>query len=980
MSAESNAPAGAAAGASAEPTVLVREGAQGPQRLVRLFSSEPEPRWGFPVTWTPRTARGREGERECVLERDPVFSAGGGVAVWVPTGTEGAEGEVRLRTGDGEQRVPCLFPPTRPWQVHLVHFSHHDIGYTDVPPACLALHLDYLDRIIGYCHETRHYPRESQFRWTCDTTWPLKVWFAQRPDARVHELLELVREGRVEITAQYVAFNSALPDLEELIRSLGFAFELKRRYGIPLTSAMTTDIPGYPWAYPQLLSDSGIRYLMTSVNALWAQNGKPRAKEPRLAKPFYWEGPAGGRVLVWNTGPGASYFTEGEDNGFFKGFDQVLAQLPRHLAKLDETGYPYEMTSLRVGMDNRPPDRGLCEIVRQWNERFVSPRLILATSGSFLQTLEKAHAESFASCSGDWTDWWMDGPGSSAFETAISRRIKPALLAAEAMAAIAGTEPGGKVPPPRELEDAYDQMMLYDEHTWGMWDNVLSPFSSTTRQHWLIKAGYIYEAERLTRALIARSSARLCSRVAAGPGPSILVFNPHSWRHTGRVQVTIPDQMLAPLGEGWAFVDRRTGAVAPHQAAERVQHLGWRVETTFVFIAVDLPPLGYRVYDVVAGRRQAGAQSSPLTGRVLENRFYRLEVDQEAGGIGSITDRGLGKELVSPSGGYGLNEYVYDEGEPPGHRRHRPSDVRIGEGELGPVYDRLRIFSRCQNTPSLVQEVRLFHALKCVQTVNTIRKTETLAKEGIYFAFPCAIPNGAFQLDVAGAIMRPGLDQIPGSCLDWHVVQQWLDISNGELGVTWSSPDVPVVSLRDINSGKWLDALPEAGSSFFAYAMNNYWDTNFKESQGGEFRFRFDLTSHPGPLEVVAASRFGRECCAPLPAFLIPAGQRVEGEGRSGGDRAETPFLSLDSDAVRLESLKRSRDGGELVVRLAEIAGAPRVVKLALPLIETVRAVKTNPMEEGDQALSVSGRTIEVPLRAREIVTVRVTYGPEKNR
>lgn len=948
---------------------LVRRGRSGLEQLVTFSTAGAGPALRGPVVVV------LPGHREpvpCPLEEDPACSAGpGGLASWVPVQQREAEAEFLVGSGEALLRCRARLGPPRPWEVHLVHFSHHDIGYTDVPHACLDLHLGYLDRLIEICRDTRRLPFESRFRWTCDTTWPLKEWVARRPAATVRRLLDLVRQGRIEITAQYVAFNSALPDVEELIRSLAFAFELKRRHGMPLASAMTTDIPGYPWIYPQLLAASGIRYLMTSVNALWAQGGKPRAKEPRLAKPFWWVGPDGSRVLVWNTGPDANYGSEGEDLGFYEGPAKILARLPGHLAGREADGYPWDITSLRVGTDNKPPDPRLCEWVRGWNERFVHPRLVMSTPTLFLGTLERSVGRrpgaEFPACRGDWTDWWMDGPASSAFETAISRRVRPMLLASGALRAVTGAGGDGSAALIRER--AWDELMLYDEHTWGMWDNVLAPFSSSTRHHWLLKAAHVYEAERLAGGLLRDASAPLVRR-AAGPAPCIVVFNPLGWNRTEPVRAVVPDSLLAPLGDDWGLVERGTGRVVPHQVAGRTQHWSWRVESTLAFVAGDVPALGWRIYDLVPGARRQVGTTLRIEGLRLENGSYRAELDPDTGGVRSLYDKELGIELVDAEGGLRLNGYLYDEGEPPDNVRHRPSGARVAARGDGPVFARLAASSSCHTTPRLEQEVLLYEGLRRVEFANVLWKTETLRKEGVYFAFPCAVPGGSFRLDVPGAVMVPGPDQLPGSCMDWHAVQHWLDVSNTRHGVTWSSPEIPVVSLGDINTGRWQDA-PSAGSSFFAYAMNNYWDTNFKESQGGEFRFTFVLTSHGAPLDPVAAARFGAGCCRPLLALPVPAVAPGPARPSSGASDGEA-FIRIGDTGARLESLQPSRDGAGLILRILETSGGSRTARVELPLVRPTRACRTSPMEEGCEPLAIRDGAIEVPLKPHELLTVRV--------
>ena len=56
--------------------------------------------------------------------------AGGEFAVYIPEVTEKREALFALSTGE---TFALLLRPQRHWEVHLVQFSHHDPGYTDIP-------------------------------------------------------------------------------------------------------------------------------------------------------------------------------------------------------------------------------------------------------------------------------------------------------------------------------------------------------------------------------------------------------------------------------------------------------------------------------------------------------------------------------------------------------------------------------------------------------------------------------------------------------------------------------------------------------------------------------------------------------------------------------------------------------------------------------------------------------------------------------
>jgi hypothetical protein len=120
------------------------------------------------------------------------------------------------------------------------------------------------------------------------------------------------------------------------------------------------------------------------------------------------------------------------------------------------------------------------------------------------------------------------------------------------------------------------------------------------------------------------------------------------------------------------------------------------------------------------------------------------------------------------------------------------------------------------------------------------------------FAFPLAVPGGVVRMEQAFAVVRPDVDQAEGANRNLYPVQRWLDASNDEFGVTVVTPDMGLWELNGLTAeafkqpdGRedWLrHSLP--GTELVAYAMNNYWHTNFKADQPGPVTFRVILVPH----------------------------------------------------------------------------------------------------------------------------------------
>ncbi len=128
---------------------------------------------------------------------------------------------------------------------------------------------------------------------------------------------------------------------------------------------MITDVPGYTWGIVPAFALSGVKYFSIGPNYGHRIGSTLSAWGDR---PFYWVSPSENqKVLCWMAGHGYSWFHRGPLRDG--------TALLEYLDDLDAKGYPYDMVQVRynIGGDNGPPDPGICDFVKDWNERYLSP-------------------------------------------------------------------------------------------------------------------------------------------------------------------------------------------------------------------------------------------------------------------------------------------------------------------------------------------------------------------------------------------------------------------------------------------------------------------------------------------------------------------------------------------------------------------------------------------------------------------------------
>jgi len=247
---------------------------------------------------------------------------------------------------------------------------------------------------------------------------------------------------------------------------------------------MVSDIPGFSWGLVEAMARNGIRYLSIGPNF---GHRIGHLTEELGDRPFYWEGPSGeSRVLTWVSGGGYAWFHTG------LGYDSITARLDeekvfRYVDQLVANEYPYDMTYLRynIGSDNGPPDPGLAEAVRDWNQRYASPSLRISGTTEVFTEFERRYGRELPTYRGDMTGYWEDGAASSARETALVRRVAEALPQTEALAEIRGVTLDSEL-----LAEAWRNVLLFYEHTWGSWNSISEPYSELTTTSWARKKEY----------------------------------------------------------------------------------------------------------------------------------------------------------------------------------------------------------------------------------------------------------------------------------------------------------------------------------------------------------------------------------------------------------------------------------------------------------------------------------------------------------
>lgn len=579
---------------------------------------------------------------------------------------------VLLSGGEARDQRTVGWQPQRHWEVYVIHNSHHDLGYTDLPSNVLREHDRFLDEVIDFCAQTADWPEEARFRYVIEQGWSVLHYLEHRPLNAVGRLVRLLREGCIEVTALFGNETSELCGHEEQIRLLYPSFRLKRRFGVPIRTAELNDIPGVSWGLASVLAGAGIRYFAPRIPDYfsWGFQVHPFWDEaavlPRdLPGAFWWEGIDGSRVLFWY-GHRIDLWT----------MEQALQEVPRRLQDLVQRGYPYDVVEYRFqggGRDNAPPDIRLSLIAREWNSRWAYPRLVVATNAQFFERFERAAGSHLRTLRGDLpnTDYTV-GATSTAKETGVNRLTHDLLASAERFAACAALV-SDYAYPADTLAEAYDCSLLYDEHTWGM----AHPIGPAQDACWSQKSQFAYRAAALAHDVLLKSTNRLADRIRLADGSQgkdggyyLTIFNPLSWARTDVVHV--PAVTAAPCSRPmyWRYP-------APDEDRPPVWVLGTAIGRDIINLPLSLLEQPFDLIDLSTGRRvpyQIVTLGDPLAARPFAAYQYALGITSQLQHKDLLVDQAHLKTLL----------FVAEDVPPLGYKTYRIAPIAESEeGALG---------------------------------------------------------------------------------------------------------------------------------------------------------------------------------------------------------------------------------------------------------------------------------------------------------
>jgi alpha-mannosidase len=175
--------------------------------------------------------------------------------------------------------------------------------------------------------------------------------------------------------------------------------------------------------------------------------------------------------------------------------------------------FPYETSYIRWAGhgDNAEPDADISEFLNGWARKYEWPKFRIASTSEAFGAFDGRYGKGLPELRGDLTPYWEDGAGSSALETALNRSAADKLVQAEALFAMSRQMNYRS----DDVAEAWRNVLLYSEHTWGAWNSVSDSENPFVTDQWKVKREFVLKADRMAHELVRKA---LSVSVTGAPG------------------------------------------------------------------------------------------------------------------------------------------------------------------------------------------------------------------------------------------------------------------------------------------------------------------------------------------------------------------------------------------------------------------------------------------------------------------------------
>ncbi|MBN1312195.1 MAG: glycoside hydrolase [Anaerolineae bacterium] len=815
-------------------------------------------------------------------------------------------------------------------RIYIAPDDHTDYLWTAGEAEYEQAFLEMLDYYLDQADATAGNSSDFQSRWNCDGSLWVWTYEKNRTSEQFQRLIDRVKDGHISLPLNALVVCLGGAPAEAVLRGMYYAGQIERRYNLRVPIAVAMENQTLPYGLAALWAGSGAKYSWKGICNCATRVPAAGDREHDI----YWmQGPDSSQILMkWNS---MLYSNEGMGGYAEARYPAAVVEYvdtdPSFIAR-----YPYRVIgAFGQGWDDfKTMDQSF--IAAAQNKTNSNRRVIVSNQQDFFEDFESTYGTEipFQTCT--FGNEWDLYCASMAEVSACVKRSTEKLRAAEALATLVNLQQAGFMDGRQVARDqAWMDLGVYWEHNW----TADGPVNRATRRDWQRRLAN--EIEGYVDVLYDDAVSALGGMIQKnGTNLRFYAFNPLSWTRTDVADIAYP-------GPGPVHViDLNTGEETPSQLISLDGQQYLRVW------AQDVPPVGYKVFEVQSGAGQSytGGPDANATTGLIENSHYAVTVAPR-GAITSLVDKTRDdREFAQSIGGYTINDLG-------------PSSGTLTVENPGPVSVTLKA----------IGSAPLAHTTRITLVRNSDRliiRNEITQNFGDTYtwAFGFALENPDVWHEEVGAVIRARLLANGGhysprnARYDWLTLNHFVDMNgNGDVGITLSNADCYFMKLGNSTASN-LDTItpqisPLAGGQVDGPALGIF-------DQGGDTHFlqRFALQTHAAT-NLAAAMRFALEHQNPL----------VTGEVTGGSAYPETAYslLTISNPDVLLWALKPADDGIEqgIVARVWNLAPSAANFSLTLTPGSIARAKHLTHVETPVADATVTDGVLTESLTAQQLKT-----------
>jgi alpha-mannosidase len=744
-----------------------------------------------------------------------------------------------------------------------------------------------------------------------------------------------IKDGRWELVGgMWIEPDCNLPSGVSWNRQLLFAKNyFKNQMGVDVKLGWNPDSFGYNWNMPMFYKNAGIDAFITQKIGWNDTNVFPY-------RVFWWESPDGSKIL--------SYFPFDYVNTITQSYELVdwLRQFEAN------TGFKNFMILFGVGDHGGGPSIDMISRIEHLKTVFIYPAIQYGTATNYISWLKKQDLSKLPVWDDElYLEYHRGTYTSHGKIKKYNRKMENLLAESEKFSSVSSLY--GNQYPQKDLGDAWKDVMFNQFH------DILP--GSSIREVYIDAVSKYEKAEKIGDFTLNSGLSDINKNINTSgikEGQPLTVFNPLNWSRTDIVKYNFPEG-----DENKYSVFTVDGQAVPSQMVKID-----RYKNQIMFIASDVPSIGYRTYVLKAGEPSSTNSPLSVSDTKMENQFFTVSIDTSTGWVNNIYDKRNNRKLFKEEG----NKLQLLEDKPKQWDAWNigltgveyPSQFRKAEVvETGPVRTVLRLYRDylkpgvvkdypTPNFPSsfFTQDVILYNGLDRIDFETRVDWWEDHTMLKVAFPFSFSDTVATYEIPY-GSITRSTQRNTNWQKARFEVAaEKWADMTSGDYGVSllnnskygYDTKD-NVMRLSLLRSPKWPDPTQDMGKHTIDYA----------------------LFPHKGDWKKANTAQKGWEYNEPLIA--------VKNYIHSGNLPLSNSFLKLNEDNLVLTTVKKAEDSGAWVIQWYDAEGRETEATITLPAVPR-KVFQSNFMEVDGKAIPFKGKTVRVKTKKHSVETIKVYF------